>query len=60
VDRFERDLEQHTFVPRIQADFDNGIKSGVQGTPTFFINGSLYQGSYDVESLHEAVTAARA
>jgi protein-disulfide isomerase len=58
VERFERDLEQHTFVPRIQADFDSGVQSGVQGTPTFFVNGRLYQGSYDHESLREAIADA--
>jgi protein-disulfide isomerase len=36
------------------ADFEDGIKSGVDGTPTFFINGQKYTGAADFESLYQA------
>src|SRR5687767_12742060 len=46
-----RDLERGAFVDRIQADFSSGVRSGVNGTPTFFINGERYDGDWtDVES----------
>jgi protein-disulfide isomerase len=35
---------------RIEADVDGALRSGVQGTPTFFINGQLYEGSWEVSS----------
>jgi protein-disulfide isomerase len=36
----------------------SGIRSGVNGTPTFFINGKRHDGSYEFEVLMEAVEAA--
>jgi protein-disulfide isomerase len=33
------------------------VRGGVNGTPTFFINGVRHDGSYDFESLLEAVQA---
>jgi len=45
----------------VKADFMSGVRSGVSGTPTFFINGVRYDGSYDLDSLARAVQkAARA
>ncbi|MGF6767547.1 protein-disulfide isomerase [Paraburkholderia sp. GAS199] len=35
----------------IQKDFDSGLRSGVNGTPTFFINGHRYEGARDAETL---------
>lgn len=55
VDRFHTALHDHTQIPRIQADFDSGNESGVQGTPTFFVNGRQYEDAYDVESLMRAI-----
>ena len=36
----------------------SGVRSGVNGTPTFFINGSRYDDSWDAESLVSALEAA--
>ncbi len=55
VERFERDLKEHTFADKVREDFKSGVRSGVNGTPTFFINGSRYDGPWDVESLIEAI-----
>ena len=57
VDRFHQELDSHAEVPRIQADYESGEESGVQGTPTFFINGVPYDDSYDTESLLRAIRA---
>jgi protein-disulfide isomerase len=48
-------LETREFQPRVRADFSAGVRSGVNGTPTFFINGQRHDGSYDFASLVEAI-----
>jgi len=35
------------------------VRSGVEGTPAFYIDGVRYDGFYDVESLEEAVEGRR-
>jgi protein-disulfide isomerase len=40
----ERALKQPQIAQRIKADFTGGVRSGVNGTPSFFINGRLHQG----------------
>jgi protein-disulfide isomerase len=46
IERFTRDLEAGTFEKRVRDDFRSGVKSGVNGTPTFFMNGARYDGSW--------------
>jgi protein-disulfide isomerase len=58
LQRFGADLTQQTYAPRIREDFLSGVRSGVNGTPTFFVNGVRHNGGYDPESLLEAVRAA--
>ncbi len=53
--RFEADLDSHVHAERVHEDFREGIRSGVNGTPTFFINGVRYDGAWDLESLIEAI-----
>jgi protein-disulfide isomerase len=43
---------------RIRNDFMSGVRSGVNGTPTFFINGQRHDGSYDFDSLSGAIERA--
>ncbi|WP_144113939.1 DsbA family protein [Paraburkholderia sp. BCC1886] len=43
---------------QIQRDFQSGLRSGVNGTPTLFINGYRYDGNPDAESLLEALRTA--
>lgn len=52
------DLESEAIESRVRDDFMSGVRSGVNGTPTFFINGRRYDGSWDEESLVEALEAA--
>ncbi len=58
LQRFGIDLSQHTCAPRVREDFLSGIRSGVNGTPTFFINGVRHNGGYDLESLIAALRSA--
>jgi protein-disulfide isomerase len=56
--RFERDLREHHLAARVREDFLSGVRSGVNGTATFYLNGRRYDGSDDVESLVGAVEDA--
>jgi protein-disulfide isomerase len=51
----EEALETERFAAHIRQDFLSGVRSGVNGTPTFFINGQRYDGDYDVTSLTSAL-----
>jgi NhaA family Na+:H+ antiporter len=55
ADLFRRELEEHTYTDRVREDFMSGVRSGVNGTPTFYINGTRYDGAWDLESLIEAI-----
>lgn len=46
------------FDAKIDRDFSGGVRSGVNGTPSLFINGRRYDGSRDAESIAEAVRSA--
>ena len=56
--RFTDALTSHEFTARVRRDFIGGVRSGVNGTPTFFINGVRYDDSWDVATLVSAVRAA--
>lgn len=55
LERFKEDLDAHAYAERVKEDFHSGVMSGVNGTPTFFINGVRYDGAWDLESLIDAV-----
>ena len=64
AERVARELENGTHAKRVRDDFRNGVRSGVNGTPTFFINGQRYDGSWMNEkklagALRAAVDANR-
>jgi protein-disulfide isomerase len=52
---FKMDITDHALSEKVAADLDSGAQSGVNGTPSFFINGYKYSGSYDFESLAGAI-----
>jgi len=60
LDRFWDELRRREHAARVERDVASADASGVVGTPTFFINGRRHSGAYDVESLTQAVEAARA
>ena len=51
IDRFRQELEDHVHEDRVREDFMSGVRSGVNGTPTFYINGLRYDGAWDLESI---------
>lgn len=59
LDKFENDRDSADVTAKIESDFESGIRSGVNGTPTFFINDQrldTYDATY--ESLANAVRNA--
>ncbi len=46
ADQVQADLEGAVYEARVRADFMSGVRSGVNGTPTFFINGVRYDGDW--------------
>ena len=58
VPRFERDRAGAEVQSRVRRDVDSAIASGeVRGTPTLFIDGTVYRGNYDADTLIELVVA---
>jgi protein-disulfide isomerase len=51
-------MTQHYYAARVREDFLSGVQSGVNGTPTFFINGVRHNGSFDLNSLLAAIEDA--
>ena len=58
VPRFVKEMEAGTYTERVREDFRSGVRSGVNGTPTFFINGARHDGAYDLASLLAAIEEA--
>jgi protein-disulfide isomerase len=56
--QLEAALEEQAFRSRVRADFTGGARSGVNGTPTFFINGQRHNGSFEFDFLSEAIEKA--
>ena len=52
---FKMDLMNNELAEKVDADFESGVRSGVNGTPSFFINGIKYNGMYDFDSLFTAI-----
>lgn len=50
-------LETRAFRPKVRSDFVGGLKSGVNGTPTFFMNGKRHDGSFELGALVAAIDA---
>jgi protein-disulfide isomerase len=58
TDRFIREMEAQAYTERVKEDFMSGVRSGVNGTPTFFINGARHDGSFDFRTLLHAIQNA--
>jgi protein-disulfide isomerase len=60
TDQFVNDLLGHVHTPRVAEHLRSGVESGVQGTPTFFVNGVRFDDGYDADTLLAAVQLAAA
>ena len=54
--RLIREVTSSFYAARIREDFKSGVRGGVNGTPTFFINGERYDGPRDVKHFLEALS----
>jgi protein-disulfide isomerase len=54
LESFDRELAEHVHAARVHEDFMSGVRSGVNGTPSFYINGARHDDSYDLETLLSA------
>jgi Na+/H+ antiporter NhaA len=59
ADKFAAGLRKHVGAARVAEDVNSADLDSVSGTPTFFINGRRHYGAYDLETLKDAVRAAK-
>ncbi|MBV8687578.1 MAG: thioredoxin domain-containing protein [Alphaproteobacteria bacterium] len=52
-------LERGSYAAKVDSDLLGGIRSGVNGTPCFFVNGRRHDGPYEAAALSAAIEAAR-
>jgi protein-disulfide isomerase len=53
IRKFKDDTSRHVYAPLIEESLKGGIDSGVEGTPTFYINGVRYEDSFDLRTFSE-------
>jgi protein-disulfide isomerase len=57
ADQLDRALADGQYADRVKSDFLGGVRSGVNGTPTFFINGRRHDGRFGFDDLVAAIEA---
>jgi protein-disulfide isomerase len=55
IHKFKNDVSRHVYAPLIEESLIGGVDSGVEGTPTFFINGVRYENSFDLRTFSETL-----
>jgi protein-disulfide isomerase len=55
IHKFKNEVSRHLYAPLIEQSLKGGIDSGVEGTPTFFINGVRYEDSWDLKTLSQTL-----
>jgi protein-disulfide isomerase len=55
IEQFKKDIASEEIAKKVREDFVGGAKSGVNGTPTLFINGIRFDGPCEVENIIEAI-----
>jgi protein-disulfide isomerase len=58
AERVARELAEGVHEDKVRTHFMSGVRSGVNGTPTFFINGVRHDDSWDFETLAAAIESA--
>lgn len=51
--QFESDFTHEKFTKKIDNDIESGLRSGVNGTPSIYINGQKYDGDYEFDVLRD-------
>jgi protein-disulfide isomerase len=47
IQKLNSDFQKPEFMEKVENDFESGVRSGVNGTPSFFINGEKYNDSWE-------------
>ena len=55
VEQFRRELEAHVHLDQVEADRSSALASGAAGTPTIFVDGLPYHGSFERPELRRAL-----
>jgi len=58
LERFDGDMWRHTYAERVREDHESGVRGGVIGTPTFFVNGVRQGGPGDFDAALAAIEVA--
>jgi protein-disulfide isomerase len=58
LDLFDKEIAEHVQAARVHEDFMSGVRSGVNGTPTFYIDGIRHDDSYEPAVLLKALERA--
>lgn len=51
LEKFESDFSNPRYTSKVEEDLESGLRSGVNGTPSFFINGEKYEGEMTAEAI---------
>ena len=55
AERIMKDVRSGKHKDRVSEDREMGTQAGVEGTPTIFINGQLYEGDFDPEEMLDVI-----
>lgn len=59
LERFDSELAGETHLRHVMEDFQSGVDSGVNGTPTFFINEERLDWDFEASTLEQAIERAK-
>ena len=51
LNQFKSDIQERELLTKVEADFESGVRSGVNGTPSFFVNGVKFDGDWENNEL---------
>ena len=55
MQKFKKDIQREDLQAKVESDFESGVRSGVNGTPTFFINSQRHDADFERETLLQAI-----
>lgn len=58
MEQFETDIESEVILEKVTADYKEGVSLGVQGTPTFFVNGKKIESPSSLEEFNQIIRDA--
>jgi protein-disulfide isomerase len=56
--RYDADMAEQVYLQRVREHIESGEKSGVRGTPAFFVDGTIQDVSFGLQQLFERVEEA--